>query len=285
MDYHLSLSVNGSRFEYDVSARKFNYGKSVCGFESELYTNEEFLKNGYIISKFPILWNKLITQSITEYVRDIMESVTSSDLSNFTLEKYHTFVDDSLHRKVISKIQAKFLGLNGIHLKHLGIPYQELDGYINKQLGSQDMSCHYRRYGASLKHFWIRLIRPNSLDNNPPHKDAHLYRNTKSVNIYLPLAGSNNNSSLPVIPKSHLEKDDQYIISSFPYYVNGRKFSVPCTVYRKGGLDLVTPNPQLDEVMIFTPWLLHGAGVNTNKDTTRVSLEMRFFKPLNLFGL
>jgi ectoine hydroxylase-related dioxygenase (phytanoyl-CoA dioxygenase family) len=41
---------------------------------------------------------------------------------------------------------------------------------------------------------------------------------------------------------------------------------------------MITPNPSLGEVMIFTPHLIHGGGVNYNQDTTRVSLEMRFFK-------
>ena len=41
---------------------------------------------------------------------------------------------------------------------------------------------------------------------------------------------------------------------------------------------MITPNPAFDEVLVFTPYALHGGGVNLNKDTTRVSLEMRFWK-------
>ena len=183
MDYHLSFSVNGSRFECDVSAKNFKYGKSVCGFESDLFTNETFLKNGYVITKFPTHWQIKIVLSITNYIKNIIQNITNLNLSNFSLEKYHTFVDEELHKKVISKIQGKFLGLNGIHLKYLGIPYQDLDAYVNEQIGSLDLSSHYKRYGISLKHFWIRIIRPNSLDNNPPHKDGHISRINKNVNI------------------------------------------------------------------------------------------------------
>lgn len=277
MDYHLNFSINGNKHEFDVNARYFKYGKSICKFESYLFTNKEFLENGYIVNKFPENWKLNITNSITNYIKNIIKNISNVCLDNFDLETYHKFVDDNLHKKVISKIQGKFLGMNGIHLNYLGIPYTNLDEFINEQIGSKNLSCHYKRYGISLKNFWVRIIRPNSLDNNPPHKDGHIGRINKNVNIYLPLAGSNEKSSLPIIPKSHLETDDNYIISSSPYLVNGKKFSVPCTVYRKNGLDLITPNPKEDEIMIFTPWLIHGGGINSNSDSTRVSLEMRFF--------
>jgi ectoine hydroxylase-related dioxygenase (phytanoyl-CoA dioxygenase family) len=97
------------------------------------------------------------------------------------------------------------------------------------------------------------------------------------LNVYLPLAGSDENSSLPIIPKSHLEKESEYIISDSPCYVNGKKYTVPCIVHRNKGLDMITPNPNEGEIMIFTPNLIHGGGVNNNPNSTRVSLEMRFF--------
>jgi hypothetical protein len=277
MDYHLKFNVNDRGFEFDVSSKSFKYGKPICKFESYLFNNKKFLNDGYIIEKFPKEWTVLIKKSITNYIKNIIKNISDINLHNFSLERYHNFVDDELHKKVISKIKGKFWGLNGIHLNHLGIPYNELDVFVNDKIKSENLSCHYKRYGLSLKHFWIRIIRPNSLDNNPPHKDGHVNRINKNVNIYLPLAGSNKNSSLPIIPKTHLEKDDEYIISKSPYLVNGKKFTVPCIVYRKNGLNLITPNPKSDEIMIFTPWLIHGGGVNSNSNLTRVSLEMRFF--------
>ncbi|RKE98110.1 hypothetical protein [Ichthyenterobacterium magnum] len=38
---------------------------------------------------------------------------------------------------------------------------------------------------------------------------------------------------------------------------------------------MVRPNPKKGEASIFTPFLIHGAAVNKNKDITRVSLELR----------
>ena len=144
---------------------------------------------------------------------------------------------------------------------------------------NRPISCKIKRFGLiPYGKFWIRIVRPNSNDNNPPHKDSHLKRLRKCVNIYLPLDGSNSNSSLPLVPKSHNEKETNYIISSSPCYVNSKKNTVPCIVHRDKGLDMICPNPSNKEIMIFTPHLIHGGGVNSNQDTTRVSLEMRFFE-------
>jgi ectoine hydroxylase-related dioxygenase (phytanoyl-CoA dioxygenase family) len=42
-------------------------------------------------------------------------------------------------------------------------------------------------------------------------------------------------------------------------------------------LDIIRPNPEPSEVLLFSPYLLHGGAVNLNEDETRISLEMRFW--------
>jgi ectoine hydroxylase-related dioxygenase (phytanoyl-CoA dioxygenase family) len=41
---------------------------------------------------------------------------------------------------------------------------------------------------------------------------------------------------------------------------------------------MIRPNPKPGQAMLFSPYLVHGGGYNLNTDTTRVSLEMRFWK-------
>jgi ectoine hydroxylase-related dioxygenase (phytanoyl-CoA dioxygenase family) len=41
---------------------------------------------------------------------------------------------------------------------------------------------------------------------------------------------------------------------------------------------MIRPNPSENEVLVFSPYLVHGGGYNTNIDITRISLEMRFWK-------
>ena len=60
--------------------------------------------------------------------------------------------------------------------------------------------------------------------------------------------------------------------------INGNVYNVPCILETSLGFDMVRPNPKEKEALIFTPYLIHGAAFNTNKDITRVALELRFTK-------
>lgn len=278
MDYALDYTINGRCFNFDISSKSFEYGKLVNTFDYELTEDAEIRSNGYTVRSFPSLWHRNIVAAITELICEKIANYKHKYPNGFSLDKYHEWVDDDLHGKIISSIRGGIFGMNGIPLESLGIPYRELDEFINDTVRSNGLSCHYKRYGLSLKHFWIRIVRPHVTDNNPPHKDSHLRRIQKNINIYLPLAGSDENSSLPLIPASHLELDSEYIISGSPCFVNERRFTVPAIVHRKRGLDMITPNPSENEILIFTPHIIHGGGINFNNNTTRVSLEMRFFK-------
>lgn len=275
MDYALTFKINDRTFNFDVKSKHFYRGQPICKLQFPVYSNSELLENGYIIEQFPDNW----FDSMRKSVRNILWEALGTP-KNFELEEYHKFVDDVLHKKIMDSFRAGTLGIGGIHLSRLGIDYNDFDKWMNKITKGKNLSCVYTRdFGLiNVKHFWIRVIRPNSNDNNPPHKDTHVKRIKDNLNIYLPLAGSDVNSSLPLIPRSHMELESEYIVSGSPCYVNGKKFTVPSVVHRNGGLDLITPNPQEKEIMIFDPHCVHGGGINSNKDTTRVSLEMRFFK-------
>lgn len=275
MDYALNFKINERSFNFDVKSKSFYRGKPICNLQFPVYSNSNLLEKGYIIEQFPSNWFYAIHKS----VRNIL-SETLGNPKKFELEKYHTFVTDESHKKIMDSFRAGTLGIGGIHLDRLGIDYKDFNDWINKIVGGKNLSCVYTRdFGLiNIKNFWIRVVRPNSTDNNPPHKDTHVKRIRDNVNIYLPLAGSDSNSSLPLIPKSHVELESEYIVSGSPCYVKGKRFTVPAVVHRNGGLNLITPNPQEKEIMIFDPHCIHGGGINSNKDTTRVSLEMRFFK-------
>jgi hypothetical protein len=128
------------------------------------------------------------------------------------------------------------------------------------------------------KSFAIRIVRPGKNDFNPPHKDIYLKRLKNGVNIYMPIIGSNLNSSLPLMPRSHNLNEKDIIRTINGVKVNNIKFRVPCIVGTKRGLYLKRPNPNMKQIMIFSPYLIHGGGLNENKNTTRFSLELRFWK-------
>lgn len=282
MDYRLNYKINNHAKQFDVKASFFKRGKDEILFNSRLFSNNEFLDNGYIIRKFPTEWKSAISDNITTYIKNKLINLglsTSSEITSFSLEKYHTFVNQARHQQVVNSFRGGMFGFGGIPLEVLGVSHTDLDDYINSSVQTTErLSCQIKKFGMTHGKFWIRIVRPKLNDNNPPHKDSHLKRLRKCVNIYLPLAGSNEYSSLPLIPQSHNEKESNYIISSSPSFVNGKRNTVPCIVHRDKGLDMICPNPSPNDIMIFTPHLIHGGGVNSNEDLTRVSLEMRFFQ-------
>ena len=84
-----------------------------------------------------------------------------------------------------------------------------------------------------------------------------------------------------IIDRKAGESDREYIVSESPCYIYGKSNTVPCIVHREKGLNLFTPNPSQEEILLFSSHLIHGGGINDNADTTRVSLEMRF-SPVNI---
>jgi len=275
--YSLSFTVNNKEKRFDVESEFFKRGANEIQFQNPLFSDEEFLKNGYMVAQMPTNWHQIIIKSISDYLKEALGQHNIYP-KEFKLDQYHTYVNDDIHQKVVDSFRGGMDGTNGIPIEKLGIDIPEFDSFINQTIKSnRQVSVHYQKNGLSVKKFWIRIIRPNTNDNNPPHKDSHLERNRNMVISFYPVAGCNELSSLPVVQCSHLESESEYIISASPSYVEGKRFNVPAIVHRNKGLNLITPNPKEGEILIFTPELIHGGGINRNTDTTRISLEMRYF--------
>lgn len=277
--YNLSYSINGIRKTFDVKSKSFLRGKNTCIYENT-NANKNIKDLGYTINVLPINFFLNIKNSVSSLLLTNLKEQNIHP-ENYDIENYHNYVNDEQHIKIINKFRGGLFGIGGINLNYLGVSYKQMDEFINDiVIPNKKISCIYNLYGLKIKHFWIRIVRPNKLDNNAPHKDTHIERlkSPDIVNIYLPLAGSNEKSSLPIIPCSHLENESEYIISKSPCFINGKKFNAPALVHRNNGLNMITPNPNYGEVMIFNPSLVHGGGSNDNDDKTRISIEMRFFK-------
>jgi hypothetical protein len=135
-----------------------------------------------------------------------------------------------------------------------------------------------KNWMTGMEHWCVRIVRPFSTDNNPLHRDVWLDRLRNAINIYAPIAGSNAESALPLIPGSHRWKESEIERTADGATVNGRAFTVPAVTGAKYPLAPIRPNPGADEVLVFSPYLVHGGGANFNADTTRVSLEIRFWR-------
>lgn len=226
--------------------------------------------------------NTLVRNNITDTIKKYLIQL-NIDVAGFSLEKYHTYVTTDQHLALIEKIRAGSKGTGGIPFDELAISTDRLDTELS-QICNVNVTCRKLFNVGDNKtykvgHFFVRIVRPGtSKDNNPPHKDTHIDRLRNAVNLYYPIAGSNTNSSLPIIPGSHLWSEQEIVRTSGETLVNGSKYNVPAIVAASRGLNLVTPNPNYEQAMVFTPYAIHGGGINFNMETTRVSLEIRFWK-------
>jgi hypothetical protein len=275
----LKYSVNSREIALKVCAEDI-----IKGVDKVLYNHDgPAIKNnweqqGYTITEF------LNQQKFTDFYEFIhmhfiknLKKIKTFDTSLFTLEKYHHFVDDKEHFAFLKSVAAGSFGASGIPLSMLPFSYKELDNLVS-ELCNKKFTCKKTFYYLfTNKHFWLRVVRPKSKDNNPPHRDNHLKRNKRIINIYAPIAGSNEHSSLPLIPGSHFWSDTELRITKGKTYVENIKFTNPAIVSAKQGLNMITPNPKVGELMVFTPYAIHGGGRNFNDDLTRISLEMRFW--------
>ena len=82
-----------------------------------------------------------------------------------------------------------------------------------------------------------------------------------------------------LIPGSHLLNESEIERTADGAILNGTSYSVPCVISVKGEQPrLLRPDPKENQVMLFSPYMVHGGGYNFNKNTTRMSLEVRFWK-------
>lgn len=189
----------------------------------------------------------------------------------FELENYHLYVDDETHLKVAKLIQS------GWNISHFPIEMNKVNQRISEIIG---LSVSTKAKHVDMNNFFLRIVRPqNFQDNNPPHRDVWLDRLRDAVNIYAPICGSNSHSSLGLVPGSHLFKESEIERTVDGAILNGTSYTVPCVISIKDEMPkLLRPNPEENQVMLFSPYLVHGGGYNFNKNTTRMSLEVRFWK-------
>ena len=268
---------------YFIDGEKYNLnvkGKIIAGRNEVLSAKEIDLsketswhQKGYLVTK---IINKKIqiglqNEIINYLVKSLKKFFPHLSKINIDLRKYHHYLNYQEHL-----IFLKILG-SGIKFKSVNFNKEILESALSDLLNRKVTTKNKNFDIINEKTFAIRIIRPNQPDFNPPHKDVYLDRLKNGINIYMPIIGSNKKSSLPIMPKSHLLNENQIYRTKEGAIVNDVKFSVPCIIQTDQGLNLVRPNPSQDQIMVFSPYLIHGGGLNLNNDTTRISLELRFW--------
>ena len=231
-------------------------------FEADGYTVVPFLSEPD--------WAALKAAAV-ERVRSLLIEGGAVVPDGFTPDVYHQVVGDNLdlHVTIARRMAA------GFPVSEMGIDPQRLVERIEEILGKR-LTLRYPENGEEI--YCMRTVRPRSHDNNPLHRDSWLPHLRNGVNLYIPIAGSDEHSSLPLVPGSHHWSEAETLRTEGGAKIETVQFTVPSVVAAKRPLHPVRPNPGENEVLVFSPYMLHGGASNPSEDTTRLSLEIRLWK-------
>lgn len=240
--------------------------------DENLIQETEWYQKGYEIFPFlDITKRDRIQSGINDLIEARLKELDIPVSKDFELPYYHHFVNDEQHLRFVKSIHL------GWSTAFFPIPFQEVESFVSDKL-----KCNVTAKAkyTDLNNFFIRVVRPlRKEDNNPPHRDVWIDRLRDAVNVYLPICGSNENSSLGLVPGSHLISESQIERTANGALLNNTQYSVPCVVsINNKRVNMIRPNPNPEEIMLFSPYLVHGGGYNLNESETRISIEIRFWK-------
>lgn len=269
-----SYYIDNKKYTFPCKINSFR-GKNeiLINKDNNLLKKSSFNSKGYKIVNFKNYFshNKL-KNYVSNYVKNILEKELKFKIKNFKLEKYHLYVGQKDHFKVLKKLSP------GVKFSKL-FPRKKIEKFMSEKLKIK-VSTFNKNYKKKINPnvFLLRIVRPTKFDFNPPHRDVYFERYRSAVNIYIPIIGSNKKSSLPIFPGSHLLNESKIERTSLNSSFNNFKFSVPVIVKTTPKLKLIRPNPKKNNLMIFSSYLIHGGAKNENYNTTRVSIELRFWE-------
>ena len=269
----VSFVIGGKNLEFQINGDTA-YGEDsvLLDQEDDLTKDSSFKDTGYIVAPFlDSESNHLLKNGLKQTLYEILTKVKNVGFSfdDFDLTKYHHYVNDEEHLAVITPFRT------WLDATSMSIDIYSLEQRISEILGA-DVTC--LAPDRNMRSYAIRIIRPQSNDFNPPHRDPWLDILKNAVNIYYPIVGSSVDSSLPLVPGSHKWKESEIERTVRGAMVNGMPYTVPSVTGAKRKLDMIRPDPGEDEVLVFSPYLIHGGAYNFQNDITRMSLEMRFWR-------
>jgi Phytanoyl-CoA dioxygenase (PhyH) len=184
------------------------------------------------------------------------------------LQAYHRHADDASHAQLIERSRE-------LRFADLGLDAGAIIALLEPVLGLR-LSPIVPMVGSD--HVQLRINRPGSTDYNPPHRDGALPVWANSVNIWLPVAGVDERTSLCILPGSHrLAEENCWQTLPGGATIDGKKYRVPAIArLRDGPLRMIRAPVRGGQALIFSPYLIHGLALNETTDVTRMALEFRF---------
>jgi hypothetical protein len=244
-----SQEAPGTPHLYD---RPFTFGT-----DDNLIEHNDWGSDGYTVAPFldPDSFNRL-HDCMKGIIYDIIKEAGRPFDPATPLAHCHRFIaDDPWLRKILLR-QAQ------LYDERITIPLAQIVDRISEICGVPLQVKKLQKRAAPL--FCLRVVPPDGKSQvSPFHRDVWLdiYRST--VSFWVPLAGCDERTSLRVVPGSHYWPDSEVHMGDFSALGWTRDVKA------------VRPNPQPNEVLVFTSHLIHGGAQNQCGDVTRVSMEMR----------
>lgn len=267
----MEYRVNGVALSYEpVGACAWGEPKVLLDEAIDITAATAWTEKGFVVEKLftPEVYTEFSKQTRALLLQLWREAGLVVD-EKFPLENYHTLVPDfKTHLLAVEKTKL-------LNVSEFPIAIRDVEERIS-ELCRLPLVARNPYDNQSVFHF--RVIRPQQADNNPLHRDVWLEDYDDCINLYIPVAGSDASSSLILVPGSHRWPESRIEKTEAGAHINGVKFNVPAVTDIRGDYVVERPDPKENEVLVFSPYLIHGGAVNLNKDHTRISIEMRLWK-------
>jgi hypothetical protein len=259
--------LNHTKFKIQLQQPLINESQLPNPHRDWINPLQKWYPRGYTALPLPATFFKKVRQATSAYIAQSFAQALNTPLKKLT--SYHLQVPtQQQHLQVLQQI-GKLLPP-----EMLGIDTALLEKHIQKAAGVN--------FALTCRNMCdIRIFRPyngNTMDNNPLHRDTWLPAIHNGINLYIPIAGNNRLSSLSVIPGSHLWNPENVERTQTNALINGVQYGLPSVANIKQPYRILRPALQKNEALLFSSNLIHGGAVNLNKNTTRVSIEIRFWK-------
>ena len=272
------FNIGDMTYTVDISGSpEFKYGKDeiISNEEHDITYNQEWYDEGYNTSKILTEQElKDLRYGLEDCVSRLMKENGINVDDNFDLTNYHEYVtSDEDHFKIVGRTRD-------LYPSDFNFPIDDIMKKLSDSVGFE--LTDIEPITGDQWHIIIRINRPNSTDYNPPHKDFYGPWDKdgtifKFINLWIPICGVSDKSSLPLVPKSHLLPESKILRTFEGGVVGGNTYRVTNILEWDGKSDLIRSDVGYGEVLMFSPHIIHGLAVNSG-DETRVALEFRLFK-------
>ena len=267
----MEYTVNGIKLKYEAQGER-RWGEEIILLDqaTDITAANAWHPTGYTIEVLfdDSTYKSFFTRTQSLLIQSWKEAGLSVE-TDFILDQYHTLAKDSTtHLAAVEKTRL-------LPIECFPVPVGLLEERVS-EICKVSLVAKNPFDGQSIFHF--RVIRPQQSDYNPLHRDVWLEDYDDCINLYIPVAGSNAQSSLTLIPGSHRWPELRIEKTTAGAIIDGVKFNVPAVTAIRGSYEVERPSPLSNQILVFSPYLIHGGAANLSRAATRISIEMRLWK-------